>query len=155
MKQHGDKTYARELLLATAWLLAAVCMSGCRSVKTVPTEKTVYIESVNRDTLLKRDSIYVHDSIYTHQKGDTVYRDRWHRETVYKEIYRNKTDTCTRRDSIAVPYAVEKALSKWERTQLKWASWWLGALCMILVYIGYKLWERTKNAKYNNHNKQG
>jgi len=143
------------MLLVIVGLLAVSVFSGCRSTKYVPLEKVVYRESVKHDTLHKRDSIYIRDSVSTSQKGDTIFLDRWHRETILKEVYRNKTDSLIKRDSIPVPYPVEKELSKWEQFELKYAIWSMGALCMVLVWLGYKLYKWIKNAKLSFHNKQG
>ena len=59
----------------------------------------------------------VHDSVYLKEytKGDTVYRDRWHR-TILKDTIRS-TDTLfvTKNDTIRVPVEVEKKSSWWER----------------------------------------
>lgn len=147
--------WGRLMLLVIVGLLAVSVFSGCRSTKYVPLEKVVYRESVKHDTLHKRDSIYIRDSVSTSQKGDTIFLDRWHRETILKEVYRNKTDSLIKRDSIPVPYPVEKELSKWEQFELKYAIWSMGALCMVLVWLGYKLYKWIKNAKLSFHNKQG
>lgn len=155
MRWYDERFWCRLVLLVIVGLLAVSLFSGCRSIKYVPLEKVVYRESVKHDTLHKRDSIYVHDSVSTSQKGDTLFRDRWHRETVIKEVLKSKTDSFIKRDSIPVPYPVEKELSKWEQFQLKYAIWSMGALCMVLVWLGYKLYKWIKNAKINYHNKQG
>ena len=155
MRWYDERMWSRLVLLVIVGLLAVVCLSGCRSTKYVPLEKVVYRESVRHDTLHKRDSIYIRDSVSTSQKGDTIFLDRWHRETILKEVYRNKTDSFIKRDSIPVPYPVEKELSKWEQFELKYAIWSMGALCMVLVWLGYKLYKWIKNAKLSFHNKQG
>jgi len=155
MRLYDERMWGRLMLLVIVGLLAVSVFSGCRSTKYVPLEKVVYRESVKHDTLHKRDSIYIRDSVSTSQKGDTIFLDRWHRETILKEVYRNKTDSLIKRDSIPVPYPVEKELSKWEQFELKYAIWSMGALCMVLVWLGYKLYKWIKNAKLSFHNKQG
>lgn len=129
-------------------------LSGCNTTRYVPLENVVYRESVRHDTMFKRDSIYVHDSVSTSQKGDTVFRDRWHLETVIKEMYKNKTDTFIKRDSIQVPYPVEKDLSKWEKFQLRYAVWSFGALCVAIVYVCIKSYRRFKNGNRQYINQQ-
>ena len=132
--------------------MAVSVFSGCRTTKYVPVEKVAYRESVKHDTLHKRDSIYVYDSVSTYQKGDTVFRDRWHHKIMLKEIYKTRTDSFIKRDSIQAPYPVRKELSKWEKFQLRYAVWSMGALCMIIMYMCYKLYKWIKNAKITHNN---
>lgn len=152
MMLHDERKWSRLVLLAIVGLLAVFVFSGCKTTKYVPVEKMSYRESVRHDTLHKRDSVYIHDSISTSQKGDTIFRDRWHKEIMLKEIYKNKTDSFIKRDSIPVPYPVEKELSKWEKFQLKYAVWSMGALCMVIVYLCYKLYKWIKNERITRNN---
>lgn len=154
MRWYDARIWSRLLLLLICSLMAAFVFSGCKSTKYVPLERAVYRETVRYDTLRWRDSIYVHDSINTLQRGDTVYRDRWHRETILKEVYKTKTDSLVKRDSIPVPYPVERELSKWERFQLKYAVWAMGMLCVVLIGLGYKLYKWIRNGRFINHNSE-
>lgn len=151
---HKERILKRMVSFGIVWLLIAFALSGCNTTKYVPLEKKVYLENTRRDTLYSRDSIYVYDSVSTSQKNDTIFRDRWHKKFVLKEIYKNKTDSFIKRDSIPVPYPVEKELSKWERVQLKYAVWSFSALCMVLVWLSVKLYRRFKDGKSNCHNKE-
>lgn len=128
-------------------LLAVFLLSGCKT-KYIPIEKIVYQNAIKHDTLHTSDSVFVRDSIYLRQKGDTCYLDRWHEKTVFKNVYMVKVD------SIPVPYPVEKQLSKWEQIQLKYAVWSFGALCMLLVVLGYKLYKKIKNGRYRINNQE-
>lgn len=127
-------------------LLLVVFLSGCRT-KYIPIEKVVYQNEIKHDTLHTYDSVFVRDSVYLRQKGDTCYLDRWHEKTVFKNVYMVKVDSFLKRDSIPVPYPVEKELSKLEQFQLKYAVWSFGALCMLLVILGYKLYKNIKNGR--------
>lgn len=155
MRWYDERLWGRLVLAVIAGLMAMFCLVGCKTTKYVPMEKVVCRESVRHDTLHKRDSIYVHDSVSTSQKGDTIFRDRWHRETILKEVLKSKTDSFIKRDSITVPYPVEKELSKWERFQLKYALWSMGATCALLVVLGIIIYRRIKNARNQTGNKQG
>lgn len=105
------------------------------------------------------------DSVATRKEGDTIFVERWHWEYIYdffkleKMNLENKQDMdfrfIARSDTIRVPYPVEKQLSKWEQFQLKYAVWSFGALCMLLIVLGYKLYKKIKNGKFhiNNHEK--
>ena len=134
-------------------LIAVFLLSGCKT-KYIPIEKIVYQNSIKHDTLHTSDSVLVRDSIYLRQKGDTCYLDRWHEKTVFKNVYIVKVDSFLKRDSIPVPYPVEKELSKWEQFQLKYAVWSFGALCMLLIISGYKLYKKIKNGRFHIDNQE-
>ena len=129
-------------------LLVVFLLSGCKT-KYIPIEKNVYQNAIKHDTLHTSDSVFVRDSIYLRQKGDTCYLDRWHEKTVFKNVYKTKVDSFVKRDSIPFPYPVEKQLSKWEQFQLKYAVWSFGALCMLLIILGYKLYKKIKNGRFH------
>lgn len=135
-------------------LLVAFLLSGCKT-KYVPMEKVICRDVVKHDTLHTSDSVFVRDSIFLRQKGDTCFLDRWHEKSIYKNVYKVKVDSFLKRDSIPVPYPVEKQFSKWEQFQLKYAVWSFGALCMLLIVLGYKLYKKIKNGKFHidNHEK--
>ena len=135
-------------------LLVSFLLSGCKT-KYVPMEKVICRDVVKHDTLHTSDSVFVRDSIFLRQIGDTCFLDRWHEKTVFKNVYKVRVDSFLKRDSIPVPYPVEKELSKWEQFQLKYAVWSFGALCMLLIVLGYKLYKKIKNGKFHidNHEK--
>lgn len=81
--------------------------------ETVRTEyKDRVVEAVRVDTVAMRDSVAVYVN------GDTVritkYRDRWRTRIIEK----HDTIVSVKRDSVAVPYPVEKPLTKWERAKM-------------------------------------
>ena len=97
--------------------ISALCvfsLCGCRSVRYVS------VESVH-DTIVKIKDVYhasmVHDSVYIKEytKGDTVYRDRWHRTILNDTIRSTDTLFITKNDTIRVPVEVGKKSSWWER----------------------------------------
>ena len=151
MRWCDERTWSKLVLAILVGLVSAFLLSGCKT-KYVPMEKISYRDVVRHDTLNRHDSIYVHDSIFASRKGDTLFVDRWHRETVLKKIYRNKIDSFVKRDSIPVPYPVEKQLTEWERFQLKYAVWSMGALCMVLLYVCVKLYKWIKDGKFKHFN---
>ena len=116
-------------------------MSGCRSTRYVPVERvrndTVYLHKVERDSVYRRDSIHVRD------KGDTVYvekfrylfADRWRTDTVY----------VNRRDSVQVPYPVERELTRWERVKMDVGGVAIGSIVVvILIVVGYMVYRLKK-----------
>lgn len=122
----------RMVLLA----IAAVMAVSCRT-------HTEYIPaaSVRTDTVrivsLQRDSIRTTDSVYVAVKGDTVRIERWR----IRERWRVERDTLwrVRTDSVAVPYPVERRLSRWERTKQEVGGVALGivfaALSVAVVWL--------------------
>lgn len=148
MRWNDERTWCRILLLWIAAMITIFLLSGCKT-KYIPVEKTVYRNIMKCDTLHKYDSIYVHDSVYTLVHGDTVYKGKVRKETIQKNIYRTRIDSFVERDTIPLPYPVEKELSKWEQFQLKYAVWSFGALCMVVLYLLYKLYKKIRNARRN------
>ncbi len=151
--------YSEELwkwtLGTLGFVVALSLLSGCKATKYVPMEKVVYRESVRLDTLRTMDSVWVHDSVSVFLVGDTVYKDRSHKEKVLQRVYRTKVDTCIWRDSVPVPYPVERELSKWEQFELKYAAWSMGALCALLVAMCAIIYRRIRNARNHAGNKEG
>ena len=97
-----------------ARLLISVLMgffSSCTRTMYVP------VTSVQHDSIYlhthSRDSIVVRDSVTIREKGDTVWLTRW--RTEYRDRIRTDTAYIERRDSIQVPYPVERKLSRKER----------------------------------------
>ena len=103
--------------------LVVFLLCGCVSTRYVPVEtvKTEY------KTNTVHDSIYVervaHDSVIIREHGDTVFVDRWHTEWRDRWRDRFQTDTLIVRDSIAVPYPVEKQLSRYQRIAIDLFGW--------------------------------
>lgn len=76
--------------------------NGCKTKEyiKVPSVRTEYI--VKTDTFAKLDSIYMKDSVYVFQKGDTVFHNKVVYRDRYRNIYKVKTDTIIKRDSVIV-----------------------------------------------------
>lgn len=128
----------RPLIFIIISLMSAICI-GCRTIEYFP------VETVRTDTVyvnrLSVDSVLVRDSVYIHEKGDTVTKFRL--KYIYK--YRDRTDTLyiSIRDTISVPYPVEKELTKWQQTKVNYGGWAIGIIFVfILIVVGrlvYKL----------------
>lgn len=120
-------------------LLTAALCSGCRTIeyRTLETVRsdTVYIQSA------KVDSVMVRDSIYIHEKGDTVTEHRYH----YIYRYKDRVDTLylASRDTVSVPYPVEKELTRWQSVKVDYGGWAIGTVFgVVLIVFGnliYKL----------------
>ncbi len=117
----------RKLLAAFLAFVAAVAicgiigaLTGCRSVRYVPVPEYHTEYKTKTDSFVKRDSVWVKDSVLLWMQGDTVYKERWHMKYNDRYVYRNKTDTVMKTDSVRVPYSVEKKLGKWEQTKIEY-----------------------------------
>ena len=117
-------------VLAAIVLLLASCKTTER-VEYVPVEtvKTEY-----RDRLVETfDSIHVHDSVFLAVKGDTVYK--YKQQLIYKNKFVHDTVYVGIRDSIPVPYPVEKELSIWDKFKVDYSGWIILVLLILLTCI--------------------
>ena len=117
------KTMVSGLLIA---ILAGLVL-GCKPYRVAQRETVIkdslYITQRMIDRVLIRDSVYerhVHDTVYKYKERETV-RYLSLRDTLYIE----------RRDSVSVPYPVERQLTKWEAIRMR-----LGDILLIIVNIG-------------------
>ena len=115
------------------YICIAFWLVGCTKMGYVPVEK-VRTEIEYRDRL-QRDSIHIHDSINVYQKGDTVFRDRWHTE--YKDRLLRDTINIYKTDSVQVPYPVDKIVEvnrlRWYQETLMWIG--VGALLVLMLWL--------------------
>lgn len=122
-------------LLYIILLMLAICLTSCRSIKSVPVE-TVKTEYKTRDSI-RFDSIYEHDSIFLFVKGDTVYKEKYRYKYRYLTI--NKTDTVMLTDSVQIPYPVEKQLTRWQHMKIELGGWAVGVIVILSIVLMLKL----------------
>lgn len=122
-------------LLYIILLTIAICLTSCRSIKSVPVE-TVKTEYKTRDSI-RFDSIYEHDSIFLIVKGDTVYKEKYRYKYRYLTI--NKTDTVMMTDSVQIPYPVEKQLTRWQQMKIELGGWAVGVIAILSIVLIIKL----------------
>ena len=121
-------------LLYIILLMLAICLTSCRSIKSVPVE-TVKTEYKRRDSI-RFDSIYEHDSIFLVVKGDTVYKEKYRYKYRYLTI--NKTDTVMLTDSVQIPYPVEKQLTRWQQMKIELGGWAVGVIVILSIVLMLK-----------------
>ena len=144
MKKDDFKEYAiaslRAVVIVLGVLMVIWALMGCGTTKYI-TVPEVHTDTV-RITKVQRDSIYLKDSTHVSekQKGDTllIEIERWH--TKYQDVLRIDTAYISRRDSIPVPYPVEKRVP----AELNWfqqARIWLGNLVLLAlaIFIGWRV----------------
>ena len=128
MKWYDSRIWDRAIILLIVGL-AVLALSGCRTKYiTVPEYHTEYI--VRSDTVASVDSVLLHDSVFVYNVGDTIvtnkvmYRDR------VRNVYKVRTDTLLRRDSVYIPTPTAQTLSKTD-----WRLTAVGMLATAVVFL--------------------
>ena len=130
---NGGFDWWKLLVVFALGMMILGMLTGCKSTKyvSVPEYHTEYI--VRSDTIAKVDSVVIKDSVFVYHNGDTmvinkvVYRDR------VRNVYKTRTDTIIRRDSVSVPYPVERELTKAEQRYVAVGKYTCKALAWVLV----------------------
>lgn len=130
------------ILLALSWLL---CLTGCRTVKFVPVPEYHTIYKTRVDTVQRWDSVYFRDSVYIAAKGDTVFLTKTHWRERFRNVYHVKVDTVMQRDSIRVPYPVEKPLTWWQRRKMDLGGLAMGAVAVLVILVILKVTKIVHN----------
>ena len=133
-------TDKKSLLLIAAIAAAAIAIilfDSCKSVQYVPVPEYHTVTVTKTDTFIQKDSVFCHDSVYIHQKGDTVWFEKWHTKYIDKVRDVVRTDSFIKRDSIPVPYPVERKLTKWEQTKIDWGG---EAIIAVIVVFFIIIW---------------
>ena len=121
-------------------ILAGLSLLGCKPYKVAQQETVIkdslYIVQRMIDRVLIRDSVFerhVHDTIYRYRERETV-RYLSLRDTLYIE----------RRDSVSVPYPVERELTKWEAARMRMGDILLVSVNIVLIYVVIWMIRRRK-----------
>ena len=85
--------------------------------------------------------MYFRDSVYMATKGDTVYLTKTHWRERFRNIYHVKADTVMQRDSVRVPYPVEKPLTKWQRWKMDLGGWAMGVAAVFVILFVVRLFK--------------
>lgn len=121
------------LFISLLIIIIALACCSCKSVRYVEVERvhtdTTYI------TKHQRDSIWLHDSIHVKEKlsGDTLFLEveKWHTKYVEKQVH--DTTYVSKSDSIPIPYPVEKKLTWWQGTKIKFGGIAMGVVFALLL----------------------
>jgi hypothetical protein len=120
-----------------------MAFTGCRSTQYIPIESirtdSIYINKVAIDSLILRDSVFIHE------KGDTTYVEKY--RYLYKIKERQDTQYIEIRDSVQVPYPVEKTLSKWQSFKIELGGIAMGVLAALIIAFIILIIIRTRNDK--------
>lgn len=119
------------ILLALCAALLCACGSCTRTVYTPVESTTVRTDTLYR-AVVRVDTVLQRDSVSVMQRGDTVMVTR------FRDRYRVKLHTDTVREvsvdsvRVAVPYPVEKELTRWEQVKMDFGGMALGGLVIAL-----------------------
>ena len=120
-------------------LFVLITLTGCKTVRYVPVPEYHTLYKTRVDTVQLLDSVYFRDSVFIAAKGDTVYMTKTHWRERLRNIYHTKTDTIMQRDSIRVPYPVEKPLTKWQRWKMDAGGWAMGVAAVLVILVILKV----------------
>ena len=123
-------------LVGMVVLLLLAMLASCKTTRYVSVPE-YHKEYINRtDTFLRSDTLFRLDSVVIRQQGDTTVIEKMRWQNRFVNVYKVKTDTIMKSDSIRVPYPVEKKLSKWQQLRLDFGGWAMLVLGMLVVAIG-------------------
>ena len=131
-------------------LMAAGILASCKTktqIVTVPEYHKEYI--VRSDTVARVDSVLLHDSVFVYNVGDTIvvnkvaYRDR------VRNVYKTRTDTIVKTDSVRVPYPAEKQLTKAQQRYVTIGKCAIVAIAAfaILAMLAILVWQARRMAR--------
>lgn len=121
-------------LVGMVMLLLLAMLTSCKTkYVTVPEYHKEYINRT--DTFLRSDTLYRLDSVVIRQQGDTTVIERIRWQNRFVNVYKVKTDTIMKSDSIRVPYPVEKKLSKWQQLRLDFGGWAMGLIVIVIFFV--------------------
>ena len=125
-------------LVGMVILLLLAMLTSCKTrYVTVPEYHKEYIHST--DTFLRSDTLFRLDSGVIRQQGDTTVIEKMRWQNRFVNVYKVKTDTIMKSDSIRVPYPVERKLSKWQQLRLDFVGWAMGMLALGIVFFFIRL----------------
>lgn len=116
-------------------------LTGCKTVKFVPVPEYHTLYKMRVDTVQRLDSVYFRDSVYIAAKGDTVFLTKTHWRERFRNVYHVKADTVMQRDSVRVPYPVEKPLTKWQRWKMDLGGWAMGVAAVLVILVVVRLFK--------------
>ena len=121
-------------LVGMVVLLLLAMLTSCKTrYVTVPEYHKEYINRT--DTFLRSDTLYRLDSVVVRMQGDTTVIEKIRWQNRFVNVYKVKTDTIIKTDSIRVPYPVERKLSKWQQLRLDFGGWAMGGTVVAIVFI--------------------
>ena len=131
-----------------------VCLTGCKTVKFVPVPEYHTLYKTRVDTVHRWDSVRDIQWMTVREVDSTQLAALGiqikglknalliERNKLLQQISNEKThkvDTVMQRDSIPVPYPVEKQLTKWQRWKMDAGGWAMGVLAVLIILVIIKV----------------
>ena len=147
------------ILLVLSWLL---CLMGCRTVKFVPVPEYHTLYKTRVDTVQRWDSVrdvqwMTVREVDSAQLAALGIRIKGlknalliERNKLLQKMSNEKThkiDTIMQRDSIRVPYPVEKPLTKWQRWKMDLGGWAMGVAAVLVILVILKVTKIARKIK--------
>ena len=144
MKWYNNEGLISSIITIIVGFLIVLLLGGCKSKEyiAVPEYHTEYV--CRTDTFAKVDSVYLKDSVFVYQRGDTVYHTKVTYRDRYHNIYKVKLDTIIKRDSVSIPYPIERQLTKNEQRLISLGKLFIGFLFSIVITIAVIWWYHNK-----------
>lgn len=144
----GKKIYLLGIVLAT------LCLAGCKTVRYVPVPEFHTLYKTRVDTVQRWDSvrdvqwmtIREVDSAQLAALGIQIKglknallieRNKLLQKISNEKMH--KIDTVLQRDSIPVPYPVEKQLTKWQQWKMDAGGWAMGVAAVLVILVILKV----------------
>lgn len=148
-----EKVYKRFFWAFTTFVLTmgpALFMLSCKT-EYIPVETSHTEHHWHTDSIIQKDSV-VKERMTTVMQLDSAAMAKygiqlknaerawlvksWELERQIENLQRLTAIRDTIRDTIQVPYPVEKKLSKWQQTKVDWGGWaMLGVLVVIILFL--------------------
>lgn len=124
------------LFVATMLILLALSVCyGCTKKVYIPVETHHYHTDSVRVAVERVDTMFQHDSVYVERNGDTTLIVRWRDRYKVREVHDTIAREVVKVDSIAVPYPVEKPLSKWQQAKMDFGGIAFGGCIALLAFV--------------------
>ena len=122
-------------LVGMVVLLLLAMLTSCKTTRYV-TVPEYHKEYINRtDTFLRSDTLFRLDSVVIRQQGDTTVIEKMRWQNRFVNVYKVKTDTIMKSDSIRVPYPVERRLNKWEQFKMDVGGWAMSLIAVVIIFV--------------------
>lgn len=132
MRKDPDKGFG---YIALFVVVIASLLCGCKRTIYVPVERHHYHTDSVRVAVERVDTLMQHDSVYVERNGDTTLIIKWRNRYRVKEIRDTITCIVVRRDSVEVPYPVEKPLTKWQQAKMDFGGIAFGAVGILIAFV--------------------
>lgn len=137
-------------------VLMLLSLAGCKTVKFVPVPEYHTFYKTRVDTVQRWDSVRDVQWMTVREVDSTQLAALGiqlkglkkallvERNKLLQKISNEKThkvDTVMQRDSIPVPYPVEKPLTKWQRWKMDAGGWAMGAVAVFVILLVVRLFK--------------